>query len=56
MTKRLEKKLSRVVKAIESGATFSLVGVSKSTFSLQHAFCSHKKKRDSLLFWQYVVF
>jgi hypothetical protein len=42
VTKRLEKKHLRVVKAFESGATFSYVGISKSTFSLQCAFTPTK--------------
>ena len=44
VTKRLEKKHARVVKGIDSGATISCVGISKSTFSLQHTFYSHKTK------------
>jgi hypothetical protein len=43
VSKRLEMKHSRVVKGIDSGATFSFVGISKSTFSLQYTLLSQKK-------------
>jgi hypothetical protein len=43
VTKRLEKKHWRAVKAHASGAVFSFVGITKPTFSLQFAF-SHKKQ------------
>ncbi len=42
VTKRLEKKHWRAVKAHASGAVFSFVGITKPTFSLQFTF-SHKK-------------
>ena len=40
MTKRLEKKHSRVVKGFDSGATFSFVDITKPTFSTQYTFLS----------------
>lgn len=43
VTKRLEKKHWRAVKAHASGAVFSFVGITKPTFSLQSTF-SHKKQ------------
>ncbi len=58
VTKRLEKKHWRAVKAQASGAVFSFVGITKPTFSLQSAF-SHKKQFKKLKVfsvWQFVVF
>lgn len=48
VTKRLEKKHWRAVKAHASGAVFSFVGITKPTFSLQLTFLHNPTKTESI--------